>query len=86
MYFITVLVIAILVFWFNAYQKDKKNREQIIIEEQDAFPKVEYSAGVKKNMPHLDIETTRKLELETEKDMNEIEIKNKDSRELLNKE
>jgi len=83
MYFITVLVIAILVFWFNAYQKDKKNREQIIIEEQDAFPKVEYSAEVKKDMPHLDIETTRKLELETEKDMNEIEIKNKDSRELF---
>ena len=83
MIIIAIIVITILVFWFNTYLQDKKDKKKGHVEEQDAFPKVEYSAGVKKDMPHLDIETTRKLELETEKDMNEIEIKNKDSRELF---
>ena len=80
---IAIIVITILVSWFNSYQQNKKDMKKGHVEEQDVFPKVEYSAGVKKDMPHLDIETTRKLELENEKDMNEIEIKNKDSRELF---
>lgn len=83
MIIIAIIVITILVSWFNSYQQEKKDKKKGHVEEQEAFHKVEYPAGVKKDMPHLDIETTRKLELEAEKDMNEIEIKNKDSRELF---
>lgn len=83
MIIIAIIVITILVFWFNTYLQDKKDKKKGHVEEPEVFPKMEYSAGVKRDMPHMDIETTRKLELETEKDMNEMEIKNKDSRELF---